>query len=99
MDINVSGKVIPFSPLSINKVLGVHLGGPDIGETGETGKEDFLNLFKVDDIHSIKTFGSMIISKQKMSDAQFFSCFMVVALSCFLCPNSSTKPTQSISSH
>ncbi|KAK3133057.1 hypothetical protein QOZ80_6AG0531500 [Eleusine coracana subsp. coracana] len=93
MDIHASAKIIPITPLSIHKALGLHLGGPDIGKTGESGKEDFLKLFEVDEIPSIKTFGSMITSNKEMSDEQFFWCFMVVALSCFLCPNSSTKPS------
>ncbi|GJN20677.1 hypothetical protein PR202_gb08080 [Eleusine coracana subsp. coracana] len=33
MDIHTSGKIIPITPLSIHKALGLHLGGPDIAES------------------------------------------------------------------
>ncbi|GJN04495.1 hypothetical protein PR202_ga22046 [Eleusine coracana subsp. coracana] len=50
MDIHASGKIIPITPLSMHKALGLHLGGPDIAETGESDKEDFLKLFQVKNI-------------------------------------------------
>ncbi|TVU20224.1 hypothetical protein EJB05_36423 [Eragrostis curvula] len=92
-DIHVNGEVIPLTALSVHNVLGTALGGNDISDTGESGKMEFLELFDASTIPTIKTFGSKILLKEKMSDDQFFRCFMVVALSTFLCPNSSTYPS------
>lgn len=68
IDISATGKVIPVTPLSIHNVVGTPLGGRDISETGESDKDDFLNLFGVSKIPTIKTFRSKILSKEEMSD-------------------------------
>jgi hypothetical protein len=89
-DILVGGKVIPFSPLSVHFFLGLPIGGEDIKEKyTESTKTDFLSEIKESSLPLIKTFGDKLLG-DTLSDDDVFHYFMVVALSTFLCANSST---------
>ncbi|TVU41880.1 hypothetical protein EJB05_15437, partial [Eragrostis curvula] len=88
-DIIVAGKSIPLNPLAVHKVTGLPLGGRVI-ETDDACKAEFLRLINSPTLPKVKSLGAKIISKQPMSDEDLFWYFMVVALSKFLAPNSST---------
>ncbi|TVT97738.1 hypothetical protein EJB05_56997 [Eragrostis curvula] len=88
-DIIVAGKSIPLNPLAVHKVTGLPLGGRVI-ETDDACKAEFLRLINSPTLPKVKSLGAKIISKQPMSDEDLFRYFVVVALSKFLAPNSST---------
>lgn len=58
----------------------------------EAGKQAFLALFGLTEVPTIKFFGNKLMNED-MSDDQIIRCFLVVALSTFFCPTSSTKPS------
>uniref|UniRef100_A0A8R7PRY4 Uncharacterized protein n=1 Tax=Triticum urartu TaxID=4572 RepID=A0A8R7PRY4_TRIUA len=58
----------------------------------EAGKQAFLVLFGLTEVPTIKFFGNKLMNED-MSDDQIIRCFLVVALSTFLCPTSNTKPS------
>jgi hypothetical protein len=92
-DILVGWKVIPFSPLSVDLFLGLPIGGEDIKEKyTDSTKTDFLSEIKESSLPLIKTFGDKLLG-DTLSNDDVFRHFMVVALSTFLCTNSSTFPS------
>jgi hypothetical protein len=93
-DIAVGGKLIQYSPLAVNLFLGIPIGGLDIKEhyNEKSTKREFLKAMKLESLPTVKTFGQMV-KGNNLSDDDFFRCFMVLALSCFLCANSSTLPS------
>jgi hypothetical protein len=92
-DILVGGKVIPFSPLSVHLFLGLPIGAEDIKEKStDSTKNDFLSEIKESSLPLIKSFGDKLLG-DTLSDDDVFRYFMVVALSTFLCANSSTFPS------
>ena len=91
-DILAGGKRIRISPESVHKVVGIPLGGKDVLSDAEDAKSSFLALFGLSTLPNIKFFGDKII-RGGLCDDEFIRCFMVVALSTFLCPTSSTLPS------
>ncbi|KAG0526588.1 hypothetical protein BDA96_06G158200 [Sorghum bicolor] len=53
------------------------------------GKLSLLSRFGKDNVPPISFFSEALVSKKEMSDDDMFVCFIVVAMSTFLCPNSS----------
>ena len=92
-DIVVGGKVIPLDPLSVHLFLGLPNDGEDIKENyTESTKSNFLSAIKEPSLPTIKTFGDKLVGGT-LSDDDVLRYFMVVALSTFLCANSSTYPS------
>lgn len=92
-DILVGGKVVPFSAKLVHIFLGIPIGGEDIRQQkDESAKANFLKEINETSLPLIKTFGKKLVGNT-LSDDDIFRYFMVVALSTFLCPNSSTLPS------
>lgn len=92
-DILVGGKVLPFSPFLVHLFLGLPIGAEDIKEkSNDSTKNDFLSEIKESSLPLIKSFGDKLLG-DTLSDDDVFRYFMVVALSTFLCANSSTFPS------
>ena len=92
-DILVGCKVVSFSAKSVHLFLGIPIGGEDIRQQkDESTKANFLKEINETSLPLIKTFGKKLVGNT-LSDDDIFRYFMVVALSTFLCPNSSTLPS------
>jgi len=92
-DIVVGGKVIPFSAEAVHLFLGLPIGGDDIREKhNDSMKNKFFSEINETSLPLIKTFGEKLLG-DSLSDDDVFRFFMVVALSTFLCANSSTLPS------
>ena len=92
-DFLVGGKIIPLSTLSAHLFLGLPMEGEDIRQAySESTKSQFLSAIKESSLPLIKTFGQKLL-RDTLCDDDVFWYFMVVALSTFLCANSSTLPS------
>ncbi|KAL6646917.1 hypothetical protein ACP70R_015611 [Stipagrostis hirtigluma subsp. patula] len=92
-DIIVKDKVISRTKESVHSVLELPLGGKPFSSVGNLGKSMLLSKFEKNSVPSVKFFGDKLIKKENMSDEDVFICFILVALNCFLCPNSSLVPS------
>ncbi|XBI21792.1 uncharacterized protein [Aegilops tauschii subsp. strangulata] len=86
-------KVITLNAESVSHVLGIPAGENNINITDDGGKAEFLALFGLSEVPSIKYFGNKIIKEEELSDEQYIRCYMIVMLATFLCPTSNTKPS------
>ncbi|CAL4996251.1 unnamed protein product [Urochloa decumbens] len=94
-DIIVSGKVISLTPQSVHQVLGLPLGGRPFPTDISAGKSVIFDKFKLKSLPPVTFFVQKITKElNTLSDEDLFICFMLVALSSFLCPNSSVSPSQ-----
>ena len=83
----------PFSAKSDHLFLEITVGGEDIRQQkDESAKANFLKEINETSLPLIKTFAKKLVGNT-LSDDDIFRYFMVVALSTFLCPNSSTLPS------
>jgi hypothetical protein len=79
--------------MSVHLFLGLPIGGEDIKENyTESTKTKFLSAIDEPSLPLIKSFGEKLLG-DTLSDDDVFRYFMVVALSTFLCANSSTLPS------
>ncbi|KAL6640987.1 hypothetical protein ACP70R_019168 [Stipagrostis hirtigluma subsp. patula] len=85
----LKGRVIHFSKLSVHKILGLPIGGAALLRDSVAGKDFLLSRFNVEKIDSMDLFVDKLLGAHDLSDDEVFTCFMVVAISCFLCPDSS----------
>ncbi|XP_052160707.1 uncharacterized protein LOC127778092 [Oryza glaberrima] len=92
-DIVLGQKLIPLNKQSVHVVLGLHVGGSTIHSKFDSGKQKILHIFGKTSIPSVKFFGEKLIKNEELPDDQILICFMIVSLSCFLCPNSSLIPS------
>ena len=80
----------PFSAQSVHLFLGILIGGEGINQHyDDSTKSRFLKEIKETSLPVMKTFGDKLLHGN-LSHDDVFRYFMVVALSSFLCPNSST---------
>jgi hypothetical protein len=73
-------------------VLDLPFGGSPFPAT--SGKSGLLSRFGKDNVPRISYFSKALVSKKEMYDDDVFVCFIVVAMSTFLSPNSSVVPCQ-----
>ncbi|KAL6639789.1 hypothetical protein ACP70R_022611 [Stipagrostis hirtigluma subsp. patula] len=85
-------RVIPFTKQSVHKILGVPVGGEILVGDYEAGKSFLLSKFGVDSVHSILFFADKLTAAHDLTDEEVFICFMIVAIGCFFCPDSSYEP-------
>lgn len=93
-DIVVNGRSIPINPNTTNFILGIPNGGLEIKHDNDAGKH-FFHQHYGSTKPLISFFGTKLLSDKgvnKLSEDDVLRCFMVVALSTFLCPNSDTHP-------
>ena len=93
-DIVVDGKVISLTKEAVHLVLDLPFDGSPFPADYTSGKSCLLSRFGKDNVPPISYFFEAIVSKKEMSDDDMFVCFIVVAMSTFLCPNSSVVPCQ-----
>lgn len=94
-DIVVNGRSIPINPNTTNFILGIPNGGLEIKHDNDAGKH-FFHQHYGSTKPLISFFGTKLLSDKgvnKLSEDDVLRCFMVVALSTFLCPNSDTHPS------
>ncbi|KAM0864595.1 hypothetical protein ACQ4PT_043822 [Festuca glaucescens] len=84
-------KFIPISSESFAHVLGVPAIGVPVPNESKITTAEFLQLFGLSEMPTIKFFRDKI--KKGQEKVEFLRCFMIVALSSFYCPTSSTKPS------
>uniref|UniRef100_J3NCX9 Aminotransferase-like plant mobile domain-containing protein n=1 Tax=Oryza brachyantha TaxID=4533 RepID=J3NCX9_ORYBR len=91
-DICVIGDTIPITPHTVHVVLGIPTGGVEINNVHNEAKEFFENHYRKTK-PLISFFGSKLLDdkdKNNLCTEDVPRCFMTVALSTFLCPNSDT---------
>ncbi|KAL6654761.1 hypothetical protein ACP70R_008226 [Stipagrostis hirtigluma subsp. patula] len=88
----IKDRVIGFSKQSVHKILGLPVGGQVLCSDIEAGSSFLLSKFKLQNLEPIQFYGDKLKSNEDMSDDEVFLCFMVVAISCFICPGSSFLP-------
>ncbi|KAL6903437.1 hypothetical protein ACP4OV_004250 [Aristida adscensionis] len=91
-DIVLNSKVIPITE-SVNLVLDLPIGGIPFSKDANAGKAAVLSRFNLISIPSVRLFGDRLLNNVDMSNEDVMVCFMIVALNCFLCPNSSLYPS------
>lgn len=91
-DIIVESGTIHLGPDTFSDVIGFGNSGLDVKVDFEGAKEQFLSLMGFSELPTIKQLGKMLLTNDLAND-KYFICFMVVFLSSFLCPNSSTYPS------
>ena len=86
----------PWMFLSFFWVSGVHIptAGDPVPREGKMSTILFLECFGLSELPPIKYFGEKV-KKKGLEKDEFIRCVMVVALSCFYCPTSNTKPSTS----
>lgn len=87
-DLIVQEKVISLTARSINQVLGIPVGGTPFPSNYFAGREYVLSKIGKTTLPQVSFFVSKL-EVVDLSDEEFLICFLVVALHCFLCPNSS----------
>ncbi|KAL6608223.1 hypothetical protein ACP70R_041286 [Stipagrostis hirtigluma subsp. patula] len=89
-------RVIPFSKVTVHKVLGVPIGGQKVVFDSESGKNFLLRMFDLMELQCTKYFGHKLLAKEDLSDDQFVVCFMVVAFSSLFCVNHTVQPSTQV---
>ncbi|KAL6839733.1 hypothetical protein ACP4OV_030421 [Aristida adscensionis] len=92
-DIVLKPKIIPLTSEIVSLVLDLPRGDLPFSRDNSAGKSALLARFNLVSMPSIRFFGDKLLNKIKMSDEDVVVCFLVVALNCFLCPNSSLYPS------
>lgn len=93
-DIVVDGKIISLTKESVHCVLGIPLGGDPFPSDTVCGKEFVLNKFQKSSIPPVTFFSNKLVKEGgTLSDEDLFVCFIIVALSSFLCANFSSTPS------
>lgn len=80
-------KVIPISKQSVHYVMGLPIRGRSAAQDNEGGRALILSSFHLSEMPHITFFGNKLKSGEPMSDDEIFTCFMIVAMSCFLFPS------------
>uniref|UniRef100_A0A0E0K095 Aminotransferase-like plant mobile domain-containing protein n=1 Tax=Oryza punctata TaxID=4537 RepID=A0A0E0K095_ORYPU len=86
-------KVIPVSKESVSVILGLPLGGLEFRKDLDVGKQFILSKYGNNIFPSVRFFGDKFIRREIMSKDEVITSFLIVALACFLCPNSSLVPS------
>uniref|UniRef100_A0A0D3G518 Ubiquitin-like protease family profile domain-containing protein n=1 Tax=Oryza barthii TaxID=65489 RepID=A0A0D3G518_9ORYZ len=92
-EIIVKEKIILVTVESVHDILGLPLGGIPFSKDYERGRQCILSMFGQSVLPSVKFFGDLLIQQKDLSEDQIITSFLIVALACFLCPNSSLTPS------
>lgn len=91
-DLIIHGKVISLTPKSVNHVLGIPVGGTPFPTNYSIGKSAVLSKLNKNSLPQVSFFANKL-SDPDLSDEEVVMCFLIVALHCFLCPNSNIVPS------
>lgn len=91
-DLIIHDKVIPLTPKFVNLVLGIPVGGIPFPAKYSTGKSIVLSKFNKSCLPQVSFFADKL-SVVGLPDDEVVMCFLIVALQCFLCPNSNIVPS------
>lgn len=93
-EIQIRKKFIPISKYVIHDILDLPVDGEPIVSDAEAGRDFILSHFNVSSIPPVSFFCNKLkSSSEELPDEDIFICFMCIALSTFLCPNSSLSPS------
>jgi hypothetical protein len=85
--ITVCYKHIDISKSTVHLILGLPKDGLEVPCNSDEGKDFILSHFHLSEMPYITFFGNKLCGSEVLSEHDIFVCFMVVAISCFLCPN------------
>ncbi|KAG0534102.1 hypothetical protein BDA96_04G250100, partial [Sorghum bicolor] len=91
-DLIVQGKVISLTAQSVNLVLGIPVGGTPFPSDYSAGKDYVLSKIGKTTLPQVSFFVDKLKAAD-LNDEVLLVCFLVVALHCFLCPNSNIVPS------
>nr|AAP54389.2 Ulp1 protease family, C-terminal catalytic domain containing protein [Oryza sativa Japonica Group] len=86
-------KVISVTKQTVCDIFGLPSGGLEFGKDFEAGKEYILSMYGLSCLPSVRFFGDQFIKKEPLTNEKVITSFLIVALACFLCPNSSILPS------
>ncbi|KAM3412389.1 hypothetical protein ACQJBY_003849 [Aegilops geniculata] len=87
-------KFIPMSKYDIHNILDLPVDGEPLVCDPESGRDFILSHFNLTSIPPVSFFANKLKSTEiELPDEDVFICFMIVAFSSFLCPNSSLSPS------
>ena len=87
-------KFIPITKYDIHNILDLPVDGEPLLCDPESGRDFVLSHFNLSSIPPVSFFANKLKSSEvELPDDDIFICFMIVAFSSFLCPNSSLSPS------
>ncbi|XP_044431930.1 uncharacterized protein [Triticum aestivum] len=87
-------KFIPMTKYDIHDILDLPVDGEPLVCDAESGRDFILSHFNLTSIPPVSFFANKLKSTEvELPDEDVFICFMIVAFSSFLCPNSSLSPS------
>ncbi|OQU92436.1 hypothetical protein SORBI_3001G343766 [Sorghum bicolor] len=91
-DLIVNGKVISLTAKSMNLVLGIPVSGTPFPSNYSAGRAIVLSKIDKTSLPQVSFFADKLTADD-LTDDLVLICFLVVALHCFLCPNSNLVPS------
>jgi hypothetical protein len=91
-DLLICGKVISLTAETVNLVIGIPVGGTPFPSNYSNGRSIVLSKIDKSSLPQISFFAEKL-NAVYVTDEQVLICFLVVALHCFLCPNSNIVPS------
>jgi hypothetical protein len=91
-DLLIRGKVISLTAETVNLVIGIPVGGTPFPSNYSNGRSIVLSKIDKSSLPQISFFAEKL-NAVDVTDEQVLICFLVVALHCFLCPNSNIVPS------
>ena len=85
--ITICGKPFGICKEMFHIVLGLPIGGLQVPFNCDEALAFILSLFKLSELPHITFFGNKISSSDPLCELEVFVCFLLVAISCFLCPD------------
>ena len=87
-------KFIPMTKYDIHDILDLPVDGEPLVCDPQSGRDFILSHFNMTSIPPVSFFANKLKSTEvELPDEDVFICFMIVAFSSFLCPNSSLSPS------
>ncbi|KAL6848972.1 hypothetical protein ACP4OV_021555 [Aristida adscensionis] len=78
-------RLINFSNVSVQKILGLPCGGQVLNPNIEAAKSVLFENFGVNSNVSVNHFGDLLLNKENLSENQVLISFLILSFGCFLC--------------